>query len=211
LFIKKESAVSEKVFLGGLAVAIMLVAYGVQFWKTYVGKSEPHPITWVGFGFLTGVGFLVQWHEGAGAGSWVMGWTAIFCFAVAAMSLWKKRNGWHWSDFTAWDWTALISGGGLFALYLISKNLSWGSFVSAILATSADVVLYWPTFRKAWLLPEKENATAYGLNSFKFIPSLLAMSAYSTETCLYPVAMVIVNAAVVVYLLWRRKCLSLSV
>jgi hypothetical protein len=201
------SAEGYKKTLGGLAVAIMLVAYGVQLWKTYEGKSEPHPIAWLGFGFLTGVGFLVQWQENAGAGSWVMGATAFFCLLVGGMSQYKKR--WRVTDFGFWDWASLAAGVGLFALYLISRNLSWGPFVSAVLATFADLVLYIPIFTKAWLLPDKENRTSYGLNSLKFVPSLFAMDAYSVETCLYPAAMIVVNAVVVVYLFWRRQQLRI--
>lgn len=196
----------DKVLMGSLALVIMLIAYGVQLWKTYEGKSEPHPIAWFGFGFLTGVGFLVQWQKNADAGSWVMGVTAIFCFLVGGMSQYKKN--WRMSDFNGWDWAALIVGGGLFAVYLMSRNLSWGPFVSAVLATSADLVLYIPIFKKAWVHPMKENATAYGLNSLKFVPSLFAMDEYSWETCLYPSALIVINAIVVVYLLWRRKRLS---
>ena len=55
------------------------------------------------------------------------------------------------------------------------------------------------------MLPEKESATAYGLNSLKFVPSLFAMEAYSVETCLYPSAMVVINIIVVIYLIWRRN------
>ena len=134
-----------------------------------------------------------------------MGLTAVFCFLIGAMSQYKKR--WRLANFHAWDWAALAAGAGLFVLYLASRHLSWGPLLSAVLATAADVVLYVPIFRKAWLLPEKENRTAYGLNSLKFIPSLWAMSSYSLETCLYPVAMVIMNAAVVLYLFARRRSL----
>ncbi len=189
--------------MGILAVVIMLAAYGLQLWKTWQGKSEPHPIAWFGFGFLTGVGYLVQLQKGAGAGSWVMGLTAIFCFFVGGMSEWKKR--WRMSDFGGWDWAALAAGCGLFALYLASRNLSWGPFTSAVLATSADLILYVPIFKRTWMLPHAEYAPAYGLNSLKFIPSLAAMGSYSVETCLYPSAMVVVNAIVVAYLIWRRK------
>ena len=191
------------VLMGGLAVVIMLVAYGLQLWKTWRGISEPHPIAWFGFGFLTGIGYLVQWQEGAGTGSWVMGLTAVFCFLVGGMSQYKKH--WHVSDFGNWDWAALAAGTGLFAFYLICKNLPWGLLVSAVSATSADLVLYIPIFKKAWTLPKKEYALSYGLNSLKFVPSLFAMGNRSVETCLYPSAMIGINAIVVIYLLWRRR------
>ncbi len=184
----------------------MFVAYTWQLWKIWNGASKPHPIAWIGFGLLTGIGYLVQYQEGAGAGSWVMGLTAIFCFLIAGMSQYKVR--WQKSDFNNWDWAALILGIGLFVLYLISKRLAWGPTLSAILATLADLVFYIPIFRKAWMLPYDEFAPAYTLNSLKFVPSMFAMSAYSTATCLYPFAMIFANAIVVFYLLWRRKCLT---
>ena len=194
---------TEAEFLGGIAVVIMILAYGVQLWQMYNGKSEPHPIAWLGFGFLTGVGFAIQVQKGAGAGAWVMGWTAGFCFLIGFASLYKTR--WH---FDRWDWTALVAGVGLFLIYLVSKNLSWGPYVSAVLATTADLVLYIPIFKNTWMLPRKENATAYGLNSLKFVPSLFAMGEYSVETCLYPSTMIVINASVVFFLLWRRNRLT---
>lgn len=184
----------DKALMGGLAVAIMFAAYGVQLWKTYKGESEPHPISWLGFGFLTGVGYLVQWQKGAGAGSWVMGLTAAFSFLVGFTSQCKKR--WRMSDFDNWDWASLVAGIVLFVVYLASKNLSWGPLVSAVLATTADLVLYVPIFKNA----RKENATAYGLNSLKFIPSLVAMDNYSMETYFYPGALIVMNAIVAFYL-----------
>ncbi len=196
----------NEIFMGWLAVAIMLAAYASQLWKTWLGRSEPHPIAWFGFGLLTGVGYLVQIQEGAASGSWVMGFTSIFCFLVGGLSMYKKR--WRMADFSKWDWGALVAGLLLFVFYLSSKTLSWGPFLSAILATSADVVLYIPIFRRTWSHPVKETATAYGLNSLKFIPSLFAMGAYSIATCLYPATLIVVNASVVVWLVWRRRMVA---
>jgi hypothetical protein len=93
----------------------------------------------------------------------------------------------------------------LFAFYLICKNLSWGLLFSAVLATSADLTLYIPIFKKAWMPPEKEYIPSYGLNSMKFVPSLFTMGSYSVGTCLYPSAMIVINAMVVIYLLWCKR------
>ena len=204
--IEMLESMEYKQVMGGLAVAIMLAAYGVQLWKTYEGKSEPHPIAWAGFALLTGVGYLVQIQKDAGAGSWVMGTTAIFCLLISGMSQYKRR--WLLKDFGGWDWSSLAAGIGLFALYLGSKNFSWGPILSAALATAADLVLYVPIFRKAWTLPQMENRTSYALNSLKFVPSFFAMESYSLETCLYPGALVLMNAIVVIYLFWRRGNLT---
>lgn len=189
--------------MGALAVLIMLAAYGSQLWTTYRKETEPHPISWLGFGFLTTVGFLVQLQKDAGPGSWVMGVTAFFCFLIGAMSLYRKE--WRLADFDVWDWRALGAGIVLLGLYFYSYRFSWGPLLSAALAALADSVLYVPIFRRVRLLPWKENIYAYLLNSLKFVPSLAAMSTYSYETCLYPAAMIVMNAAVVWYLRRRRK------
>jgi hypothetical protein len=181
----------------------MVFAYSAQLCKTYKGKSEPHPIAWFGFGFLTVMGFLIQWQKGAGAGSWVMGMSSVFCFFVGGMSCYKKE--WKRNDFDGWDWSALTAGAGLLVLYLISRNLSSGPLVSVVLVTVANLVLYTPIFKRTWMLPGKESATAYGLNSLKFVPSLFAMDVHSIETCLYPTALAIINAIVVVHLIRRRN------
>jgi len=195
-----------KTAMGLLSVAIMLAAYGTQLRKTYRGESEPHPISWVGFGFLTGVGYVVQWQKGAEAGSWVMGLTAVFCLLIAGMSQYKKH--WHLRDFGAEDWKAFVGGVVVFAVYLLSLRYSWGALVSALLATSADLLLYKPIISHVRRTPERESATAYGLNSLKFVPSFFAMGAYSMETCLYPGALVVANAFTAAYILHRRKQLA---
>ena len=192
--------------MGNLAIAIMLLAYSLQIWKINKGISKPHLITWFGFGLLTGIGYLVQRQEGAGAGSWVMGLTALFCFLIAGMTQYK--NHWRISDFDFWDWASFVLGIILFALYLTCKHLSWGPITSAILATLADLVLYGPTLKEAWSKPENEYWPAYALNSLKFLPSLFAMDNYSTATCLYPAALVFMNGFMVFYFWWRKNSLA---
>jgi hypothetical protein len=199
------AAVGYREFWGWLAVVVMCAAYSVQLWETYHKRSEPHPVAWIGFGFLTAVGFLVQRQSGAGAGSLVMGFTALFCFGVGLMSLLRKAGYWHLSDFDGWDWGALIAGGAFFAVYLISRRLSWGPLVSVVLATLADLLLYIPIFKRAKTFPDKESAWAYGLNAAKFVPSLVAMDVWVAETLVYPLALIGINASVVWYLRRRKR------
>lgn len=192
----------SKTAWGILAVIIMLAAYSLQIYQIQNGESEPHPIAWLGFGLLTGLGWIVQLLEGAGAGSWVMGGTAIFCFLIAFLSWYKTRKRKSTSD--RYDWAVLGVGIALCLFYMAAKNCSWGPVTAAALATAADLVLYIPILRKAWFEPDKEYGPSYFLNSLKFIPSLFAMANYSFATCLYPSALIVANLIVVVYL-WIRK------
>lgn len=196
----------EKALMGWLAVGIMAAAYAFQIWRTLFGKSQPNPIAWVGFGFLTGVGYFAAVQKGAASGSWVMGFTSLCCFVVAGVSWFAHKERWMRKDgFPLANWVALAAGVILFTFYLTCKHFAWGPVLAAVLAASADVVLYEPIFHDTWHTPHNECATAYALNSAKFVPSLFAMGQVTLTTVVYPSTLIVANAAVVVWLLWRRQ------
>ncbi len=190
-----------KVFMGLLSVAIMLVAYGIYIWQTLKRGVVPHPFSWLPFGFLTLTGYLVQQASGGGAGSWVMGITAIFCFVLGILGFLKRKRG-----YTKRDWISLVIAILVYAFYLTTKNL----MLAAILATAVDVILYEPTFRKGWNFPHEDSVTSFSLNSLKFIPSIAAMGSYSVATIVYPAAMVVINIIVAVFLVLRRRHLVVA-
>jgi len=185
--------------MGASAVLIALIAYAIYGWQTLTGATRPHPLSWLIFGILTGTGFLVQWQEGAGAGSWVMGFTAAICFLLAALSVRRGEKSFPW-----YEWAFLFAAAVVFLFYLTTKEPTF----SAILATVVDVLGYGPTLTKAWSRPRSDSITSFTLNSVKFIPSLFAMNSISVATCVYPATLIVVNLAVALLLLWRRRQLS---
>lgn len=192
-------SVATREFLGAVAVLIALIAYGIYGWQTIRGETRPHPLSWTIFGILTATGYWVQWDEGAGPGSWVMGVTAAICFLLAALSIWKGERAFPW-----YEWAFLIAASVVFCFYLWTKQPT----AAAVLATAVDVIGYGPTLTKAWTRPSSDSVTSFALNSVKFIPSLFAMEKISVATCLYPSTLIIVNGAVAVLLRWRRAQLS---
>ncbi len=189
-----------KSVMGVLSVIIMVIAYAVYMWQT--ARSEdvrPHPFSWFLWGFVTAVVYLVQITQRGGPGSWVVGFTAIFCFLIGTLSLVKHR--WRFSLF---DWLSIIAGLLVFGYYLASKNPT----ESAILATITDVIGYGSTIKKGWVEPHKDSATSFALNSLKFVPSLFALQAYSLATWLYPATLVLMNGAVALMLVLRRQHLD---
>jgi hypothetical protein len=197
-----EWTVSFKTMMGALSVVIMTVAYAVYLWQTARSQDvRPHPFSWLLWGFVTAVVYLVQIGKGAGPGSWVVGLTAVFCFVIGIISFLKHK--WRFSWF---DWLSLIAGLLVFGYYLLSKN----PIQSAILATATDVIGYGSTVRQGWTEPDKDSATSFALNSLKFVPSLFALQTYSVATWLYPATLVVMNGAVTILLLTRRRRLGLS-
>ena len=157
---------------------------------------QPHPFSWLLWGFVTGVAYLVQSDQHGGAGSWVTGFTAVVCFAIGAASLLKHR----WL-FTRFDWLCLVCGIGVFAFYLITRDPRQ----SAILATLTDVIGYGSTVKHGWSEPYKDSVSSFALNSLKFVPAIWALDSHTVATSLYPATLVVVNGAVALMLLWRRR------
>jgi len=182
--------------MGVLAVCLGLLAYAIYFWQTVAREIRPHPLSWGMFAIVTATGFWVQWDQNGGPGSWVMGVTAVICLLLAFTSIWKGEQAFPW-----YEWAFLVSGAFVFLFYLHSRN----STLSAILAASVDLLGYGPTVSKAWSRPYTECRICYGLNSAKFFPALLAMQTVSIATFVYPITLIIANAAVVVFLIWRRS------
>lgn len=189
--------IDHKDTLGALSVGIMAAAYAIYLWQTVKkGGVQPHPFSWLLWGLVTAVVYLVQRAQNGGAGSWVTGLTAAVCFIIGSLSLLKHK--WRFSWF---DWFSLGTGLAVFGFYLLAQDPTQ----SAVLATITDVMGYGSTIKKGWAQPHKDSATSFALNGIKFIPALFALDSYSLATWLYPATLVAVNGAVAVMLLVRRR------
>jgi hypothetical protein len=182
--------------MGALAVVITLAAYGIYVWQTLRGEARPHPLSWLIFAILTGTGYLVQVDEAAGAGSWVMGITAIVCLLLCVMSFSRGERAFPW-----YEWAFLVAAAVVFAFYLWSHQPA----VSATLAAAVAVLGFGPTLTKAWARPASDSVTTFTLNGLKFVPAFFAMDTLTVATCVMPAALVVANLAVALIIYVRRK------
>jgi hypothetical protein len=63
---------------------------------------------------------------------------------------------------------------------------------------------------RGWSQPQKDSVTSFALNGVKFIPSLMAMDPISFATSFYPATLLILNTAVSIMLVARRRALETS-
>jgi hypothetical protein len=188
-------AVTFKDAMGALAVAITLVAYGIYVWQTLRGETRPHPLSWLIFGILTGTAYLVQRDEAAGAGSWVMGVTAVVCLLLCLMSFWRGERVFPW-----YEWAFLLAAAMIFMFYLVSRQPT----IAAVLAATVNVLGFGPTLTKAWRRPHSDSVTTFALNSLKYVPSFFAMDSLTVATCFMPAALVAGNAVAALIIFLRR-------
>ena len=185
--------------LGFLSVALAILAAIIYIAQTLRGEVRPHPLSWFLFGILSLTGYLVQRDEGARQGSWTLMAMTVICFLFVAASVARGER-----SFSRREWAFLVAGGAVFVVYLFTRQ----SNVAAALTTLVDALGYGPTFVRGWSQPKKDSVASFALNGIKFVPSLMAMDPISFATSFYPATLLVLNAAVAIMLVIRRRVLE---
>ena len=185
--------------LGVLSVALAVLAAVIYIAQTVRGEVRPHPLSFFLFGALSLIGYWVQRDQGARQGSWTLLAMAIICFLFAAVSVAKGER-----SFSRQEWAFVAAAGAVFALYMFTRDAN----VAAALTTAIDALAYGPTFTRGWSFPRKDSVTSFALNGVKFIPSLMAMDPISFATSFYPATLIVLNSAVAIMLVWRRRAVG---
>jgi hypothetical protein len=89
----------------------------------------------------------------------------------------------------------------VFALYMFTRDAN----AAAAMTTAIDALGYGPTFTRGWSFPRKDSVTSFAINAAKFVPSLMAMDPISFATSFYPATLLVLNTAVAIMLLMRRR------
>jgi hypothetical protein len=185
--------------LGLLSVALAILAAIIYIAQTLRGEVRPHPLSWFLFGILSLTGYLVQRDEGARQGSWTLMAMTIICFLFVAASVARGER-----SFSRREWAFAVAGGAVFVVYLFTRQ----SNVAAAMTTLVDALGYGPTFVRGWSQPKKDSVASFALNGIKFVPSLMAMDPISFATSFYPATLMVLNAAVAIMLVMRRRAVG---
>jgi len=185
-----------KAVIGVVTVVLGLVAYAPYILDTIKGKTRPHIYTWSVSGLVTFVIFLLQITGGGGPGTWVTLTVSLLSLLIAALSF--KQADW---DITILDTVFLISALISLALWLVIEQPT----ISMILLVSVGVFGFVPTIRKTWNRPHTETLSTYVINSLRHGLSFSALANYTLLTALFPAAWTMINAAIAVLIVLRRK------
>ena len=184
---------------GILSVALAIIAAIIYVFQTLRGDVRPHPLSWFLFGILSATGYWVQRDQGARQGSWTLLAMAIICFVFVATSVARGER-----RFSRQEWSFAVAGLAVFVLYLFSREPN----LAAALTTIVDALGYGPTFVRGWSHPRKDSVTSFALNGAKFVPSLMAMDPLSFATSFYPATLLVLNTAVSIMLVLRRRVVA---
>ena len=190
----------NKTLVGLIAVALTLLAYIPYIVDILKEKTRPHLYSWLLWAIVTTIVFALQITNHAGAGSYTTLTSALICFLVISISLKKDIK----NDITRSDKIFLTLALTSLAVWLVAKQ----AILSAILATTTDLLAFIPTIRKSWNDPHSETISTYYLNTLRFVLVLYALNQYTVITSLYPISWLFINGLFAIMLKVRRKDIS---
>jgi hypothetical protein len=185
--------------LGITATIIAFTSYVPYIVTILKGTTKPHGFSWFVFGILMIIGFIAQNADGAGAGAWVTGASALICFIIAGLAVFKGTF-----SPTKSDWYAFIGSLLAIPVWLVTDNPVY----AVLLITVIDILAFYPTIRKAYHFPNEELLFTYTLSGIKFILAFIALENISLTTAFYPGSLIVMNGLFITMVLWRRKNLG---
>lgn len=185
-----------KTIIGVIAVIVGFIGYAPYLRDTFRGTTKPHFFSWFLWGVMEGTIFFAQVQKDAGPGAWVMGFSALIIFVIAAKAFFSKDK-----NITSFDWWCFFGA----ILGIVVWQLTKDPIGAVIIITITDAVAFLPTYRKEFEIPNGETLAEYVASSIKHTLGILALTSYSIVTTLYPVSLVLTNGLFVIMVLLRRK------
>lgn len=173
----------------------------VPYFRSLIRKeASPHVFSWLTWGLLIGLGFILSLSNGGGEGAWVFALESFFCFVIAICALLRKEKNITRNDQIVFAGVMIIT-----LFYIFTKN----AIISVILAALIDGLGFVPTFRKSYSKPYSEPFSSYLFSALAFAVSLGALETYTFTTLFYPITLVATNSSFVLFLIIRRKMIAL--
>lgn len=118
---------------------------------------------------------------------------------IFLLSLWRGEK-----RIAKSDWGFLVAALAGIAAWVATGNALYAVVLACLVELAAKV----PTFRKSYLRPYEESLTIWVSGMINFSLSLVALATLSWTTSLFPIVIVVTNAALVIMILLRRKQLG---
>ena len=197
-----EALLSKELF-GSIAFVLTFVLFVPYIRSIRRGETIPHPFSWMVWGLGTFIVCFAQLADGAGIGAWPIGLSGLITCYIAYLALARHlalaRNS--LVDITRADWVLfLLALSALPAWYATSDPL-W----AVILLTTADLMGFGPTLRRAYRYPYQEHASFFAWGCSRNLFVILALEHYSWTTVLFPAAVGIACLLVAMFLVIRRR------
>lgn len=188
-----------KFWLASIAVCLTIFAYIPYVKGILDGKVKPHLFTWIVWLIVPVIAVAAQIVEGGGMGAWPTLVAVLICVLIVGLSI--KRGS---KDIKPIDYVFLAASLSAIPLWVVMDEPAW----SATLVTIVQLLAAFPTIRKSWSYPEQEAMSTYGINTIRYMLTILALASLSVATMVYPLGMILMNGVIFSILFFRRKVIT---
>lgn len=184
----------------GIVAALLSIAAHIPYILTLLrGTNRPHMFTWVLWSILSTLGAAAQIAGGAGPGAWSTSVTALLTILIMCLTFTRGEK-----TITRTDWAMFVGGLSAIPVWIATSDPFW----AALIVVAIDALAFGPTFRKSWHAPQFENLTMYWVNVIRHGIAIAALSTYTFVTLGLPFMLFVMNGAMMVMLILRRRKLS---
>jgi hypothetical protein len=191
---------SFKYLLSTLAIALTILAFFPYIRSIRQGKTKPHIFSWVIWGCTTLIVCLAQLADKGGAGAWPIGVSGIITLYVAILAYIKKSD----NTITKTDWLFFILAMASLPVWYLTAHPLW----AVAILTTADVLGFGPTFRKAYIRPFEEQLMFFVIMTIRNLISITALENYSLTTVLFPAVIAGTCLIFIAMVIYRRRILT---
>ena len=191
--------IDERTF-SAIAIALTFLAFYPYIRAILKGTTRPHVFSWFIWAAVTFTVATAQLAGGAGVGAWPIALSGLITGGVALLALSKSAD----TSIARMDWVFLTLAATALPLWWLTAD----PLAAVLILTSVDLLGFGPSIRKAWALPQEENALFFTIGAIRNGFVILALEHYSWTTALFPAAVGLACLAFVAMILIRRGVVS---
>jgi hypothetical protein len=191
-----------KDLLSGTAFVVTIALFAGYIRSIRVAETVPHVFSWLVWAGGTVVVFLAQLAGGGGVGAWPIGFSGCITAYIAYLAYGKRQQ----SSIKRLDWVFFVLAIAALPAWWLASDPLW----AVVLLTSADVIGFGPTFRRAYHDPYQEHAGFFALGALRNLLVVFALERYSWTTVLFPAAVGIACLCLASLLYVRRMAVPHS-
>ncbi len=179
-----------------IAAGLLIIGNHLNYLRAiFAGQAQPHFYSWLIWTITQGTAATAVILGGGGATGWALFVAASLVATVALVSL---RYG--TKNIKKHDSFMLVTALLAIVLWWLLDN----ALIAVLLVTVVDIIGYTLTLLKINREHMSETLTYWSLDLLTYVLLVLALSEYSFQTAIYPIAMCIMSVLTVCLLYYRR-------
>ncbi len=181
------------IILSGIFTIGCAIPYAIQIIR---GKTKPRIVSWFTWSLLTGIACAASFADRQYATGILLVFATLETLLIVILGL--RHGDRHIERFDIVCQIAAFIG---MVLWLVFNSPA----LAVIAAVTIDLIGALPTFKHAWQKPSEETAITFVMAGLGGLCTLLVVDSWKITAIMYPIYLVVVNAAQTAVIVGRSK------